>query len=256
MMWYYRAMKSINKLKDNLLHLNRLRKFVGFNTMFMAIKSELKLTVIDSVTPKRILVLSPHPDDDVFGCGGTLRLHQQAGSKITVLNLTNGKNASRVAESSMACRQIGVEDVRCWDYLDSELQANRKTVSMLIKLIAEIKPEIIFVPSFFDSNNDHTETTKILAKALAKDHFSGDIYSYEIWQPLFANRLVTIDSVIEDKKKAIESHQSQLKDRSYQTAILGLNQYRAGMFGAGQYAEAFFTCKKELYLTRSKLVNP
>lgn len=241
-------MKIANDLKDNLLHVNRLRKLVGFDTIFSAIKSELKLSMIENFSAKKILVLSPHPDDDIFGCGGTLALFKLAGSEITVLNLTNGKNSHRLDEATRACKEIDVCDIRFWDTLDGQVKATKETVSKLSELLEEIAPEIIFVPSFFDTHNDHIETAKILAKSLAQSDLSPEIFSYEIWQPLFANRLVKIDAIIDKKQKAIETHRSQLEDRDYLSAILGLNQYRAGMFGSGKYAEAFFACNKKLYL--------
>ena len=62
-----------------------------------------------------------------------------------------------------------------------------------------------------------------------------------------------IDSVINYKKKAIRAHASQLNDRDYLEAIIGLNRYRAGMFRVGEYAEAFFSYNKELYLKLLRL---
>ena len=33
-------------------------------------------------SPKRILVIAAHPDDEVLGCGGTLALHARAGEEV------------------------------------------------------------------------------------------------------------------------------------------------------------------------------
>lgn len=249
-------MRSDNKIINNLLHIKRMRRFVDFNVSYLAVKSQLRLITSDTIEkPHRVLVLSPHPDDDMLGCGGTLRLHVNAGSTITTLYLTNGKNESRVAEAASANKILGIKDFRFWDYGDNRLPVDKKTIAALIELISEVRPETIFVPSFFDSNNDHIKTAEILAHAVDKTKFTGRIMSYEIWQPLFANRLVKIDEVVKTKKRAIACHSSQLRDRPYMDALLGLNQYRGGMFNTGHYAEAFFSCKKELYIIRHKLLN-
>ena len=42
------------------------------------------------LTGKRVLVLAPHPDDETFGCGGSLALHAEAGDPVKVVFLTNG----------------------------------------------------------------------------------------------------------------------------------------------------------------------
>ena len=40
--------------------------------------------------PGGVLVLAPHPDDEVFGCGGTIAGHVQAGHPVHVVLLTAG----------------------------------------------------------------------------------------------------------------------------------------------------------------------
>src|SRR5262245_2441565 len=40
---------------------------------------------------QRVLVLAPHPDDEVIGCGGTLYKHTRAGHAVTVVYMTDGR---------------------------------------------------------------------------------------------------------------------------------------------------------------------
>jgi len=47
--------------------------------------------LIDKPAGKNILVLAPHPDDEVIGCGGTLYKHFLAGAEITVVYMTDGR---------------------------------------------------------------------------------------------------------------------------------------------------------------------
>ena len=49
---------------------------------------------------KKILVIAPHPDDEIFGAGGTLIQAIQAGSEVKTLYLTRGNaKSAAVAES-------------------------------------------------------------------------------------------------------------------------------------------------------------
>ena len=41
----------------------------------------------------RILVISPHPDDESIGCGGTLRKHITEGDSVWVIFLTSGESS-------------------------------------------------------------------------------------------------------------------------------------------------------------------
>src|SRR5262245_5242506 len=43
---------------------------------------------------KTVMVFTPHPDDDVFGCGGTLALLARNGNKIVVVIYTNDNKGS------------------------------------------------------------------------------------------------------------------------------------------------------------------
>jgi len=48
------------------------------------------VTVASQVPAGRVLVLSPHPDDEAIGMGGTLAMHAAGGSEVTVVYLTDG----------------------------------------------------------------------------------------------------------------------------------------------------------------------
>ena len=41
-----------------------------------------------------VIVFAPHPDDEVFGCGGAIALHVQAGHAVHVILLTSGEFGS------------------------------------------------------------------------------------------------------------------------------------------------------------------
>src|SRR5688500_13357690 len=41
----------------------------------------------------RVLVVAPHPDDEVAGCAGTILLHRGAGDAVTVLKATDGRRS-------------------------------------------------------------------------------------------------------------------------------------------------------------------
>ena len=161
----------------------------------------------------------------------------------------------REEEAKSAIKVLGVTDVQFLNLKDGAISANKKTVLELSDLISEDKPEIIDAPSFLDPNKDHFEAANILAQALKKVPYSGTIFLYEVWSPIYTNRLVVIDKTFEAKSKAMSMHKSQLKDRDYLSAMIGLAQYRAGMFNAGKYAEAFFACNKELYIQLFNLVS-
>ena len=56
--------------------------------------------VAPSPTPSAssVLVLAPHPDDEIFGCGGLLALYRQKAAKIHVQVVTDGAGYLRSPE--------------------------------------------------------------------------------------------------------------------------------------------------------------
>ena len=76
------------------------------------------------LTGRRVLVFSPHPDDETVGCGGSLALHVRAGDPVKVIFLTNGARgdfsgktnreeyiALRRKEAMKASQILGIKDI-------------------------------------------------------------------------------------------------------------------------------------------------
>ena len=45
---------------------------------------------------KKILVVAAHPDDEVLGCGGTIRRFTKKGAKVKILFLSDGETSRRI----------------------------------------------------------------------------------------------------------------------------------------------------------------
>src|SRR5947208_7699287 len=74
---------------------------------------------------ERLLVLAPHPDDEVIGCGGLLALHLAEGRKVHVVVATDGAQAGdavqRRSESRAAVALLGDATIEFLGYPDREL---------------------------------------------------------------------------------------------------------------------------------------
>lgn len=216
------------------------------------------LTMVDKPDGNRILVLAPHPDDDVIGCGGTIRLHTLLGHTVSIVYLTDGERGVRSLNATKTAELRTLEAIRAAGYLgvpeenlfhlhlkDSDVINQSGSNYELRQIFEKTNPDIIYLPSFVESHRDHYATNVLLKNNLIRD---ATIAAYEIWTPLIPNRLVNITSVIEDKRNALQAHASQLKELDYMDAALGLNRYRAAMYRREiQYAEAFIYCTSMQY---------
>ncbi|MCB9307089.1 MAG: PIG-L family deacetylase [Lewinellaceae bacterium] len=199
-----------------------------------------------------VLVLSPHPDDDVFACGGTLIRHISQGHTVKVVYLCNGgkgitgKSETEAAnirkqEAKAAAALLGLneENLHFLDMPDDRLCRQEARAAALLKpLIDRFKPDLVYLPAFTDNHSDHFSTNRILkATAPAK----AMIAAYEVWTPLVPNLVVDISAEMDRKTEAIRAHRSQLRELNYLDAIVSLNRYRACLYTKKKmaYAEAF-----------------
>lgn len=208
----------------------------------------------------RILILSPHQDDDVIGCGGTIKKHRQAGATVKVVFMTDGRYGNtevepkelaeiRRKEATESLAFLGCDDIQFFKNPDLGLVCDSSNVYRLNAVLRDFHPTAIFVPNFADGPPDHFNTSKILAYALMEYDEDVTIYNYEVWQTLVPTMVMDISDVIEDKLDAIAFHRSQVAVMDYPRMVRGLNEFRSLLGGKGcQYCEAFAKFTKDEYL--------
>lgn len=124
---------------------------------------------------KKLLVIAPHPDDEIFGCGGLIHKVKKDGGKVYVLFLTVGttqdfskKSKStideRVREITRVVKFLGIDGYRlAFPGNDYHLQLDALPQKKLIHEIERgekisieaIQPDILAIPSSYDYNQDH-----------------------------------------------------------------------------------------------------
>lgn len=201
-----------------------------------------------------VLVLAPHPDDEVIGPGGTVLRHLAAGAAITVIILTDGRWGGynpdgnlverRRDESIAASKIMGTPPPIFFDAPDGDLNDAAGVADRLKQVLAQTTPKYIYLPALTDGHPDHWSTNCLLHDALRNNPTAAHphllIRGYEVWTPVIANCCVDITSTADRKAKAIDAFPSQTQDNDYTAAALGLNRYRSlqHLHGRG-YAEAF-----------------
>jgi len=164
---------------------------------------------VSEVPVGRVLILSPHPDDEAIGMGGTLRKHLDNGSDVTVLYLTDGGGLEEPREKMRAVRRAEAEALGAatgarqvfWTNEDTRLTNDAATVDEMVALLRELRPEHIYTPSIFDHHYDHFSTNQILVDALDRlDDCDASVSGYEVWDDIpFPNWVVDISAEAEAK---------------------------------------------------------
>lgn len=200
-----------------------------------------------------MLVLAPHPDDETFGCGGTLALHRKQGDPVRVLFLTDGGAgdpaghypadryvAIRQEEARRACAALGVTDLEFWDLPDGKLTAVSDLAERLLGAIRASEPDTLYYPSGQELHPDHWAVGVGVEGLHGAGRLAAAAYAYEIWTAIQPTHLIDITGVLSLKEAAMAHYPSQLRYNDYRPKVLGLNAYRSlTLPAAAGYAEAF-----------------
>jgi len=213
----------------------------------------------------KILVVAAHPDDEVLGCGGTLRMHVQQGDQVDVLFMTDGEAARTGVDAYKAINRqqcalnaakiLGLNSVNFLKFPDNAMDqiSLLSIVKELEKEISKIQPQTIYTHFCNDLNIDHRITLQAVLTACRPQPNQSvkRIYSFEIpssseWAahntpPFSPNVFVDVSSIQKEFELALSCYEAELRDfphsRSIQ-AIQALRTWRGACVGVF-YAEAF-----------------
>jgi glycosyltransferase involved in cell wall biosynthesis/LmbE family N-acetylglucosaminyl deacetylase len=220
----------------------------------MAIANEQALfsTIKTAFPPvRKALVIAPHPDDEVFGCGGTLSLLRSGGCMVTIIIVTNGALGDdsvdgklieiRAGESRAAAKLLGLDAPIFWGLPDRGVSYGEILIARLIEAIAEFDADLVFLPSPSDWHPDHQAIAFAGAEAIRRLGGLRQAAFYEVTDPLPNPSLIHDISAVEAlKHQAMRCFPSQLQEQPYDSRISGINNFRALHLGAQvKSAEAF-----------------
>lgn len=143
-----------------------------------------------------ILIIAPHPDDEILGCAGLIQKSLEGGHHVDVIIMSGGGQShsgccnitgdelvrNRRKLSKDAARIIGLPDknLHFLDYPDGNIDYNNGETNQLKDLISEINPGIIFIPHKGDGWRDHIQTAEIVKRLVARNK-AVSIYEYCVW---------------------------------------------------------------------------
>jgi len=150
---------------------------------------------------KSIVVFAPHPDDETFGCGGTIAKRLSEGYEILIVVLTDGRYAFsalfgidsgptpdelkeiRKAEVRRATEVLGVSDKQLLflDYEDGTLDRNFNEVKgKIIEILAKNIPEEVYYTYVKDVHIDHRLANRIVRDSTRELGLDTKKYQYSI----------------------------------------------------------------------------
>lgn len=207
----------------------------------------------------QVLVISPHPDDEAIGCGGTLLQHVEHGDHVSVIFLTSGEKGGhgrgeaetarlREEEAAQAAAILGVEALEFWHLADGGIVVTEEVVARVREKTNGDKVQLVYVPHAAEMHADHQAAAKLVRAALMgiPKERRPEVRMYEIWTPLQEmDEIIDISLYMEAKLATVRAYTSQCSVLRFDDAISGLNRYRGEMHSwpGGDFAEVFLRMK-------------
>ncbi|MFW5997154.1 MAG: PIG-L deacetylase family protein, partial [Lentisphaeria bacterium] len=157
------------------------------------------ITPTPSDDAPRVLIFSPHPDDECIV--GTLPLRLLRESRFRIINIAvtlgsrKDRRPERLEELKGACQFLGFEMVQSApEGLESIKPETRQknpalwkdSVEVIRRILTDQQPQIIFIPHAEDWNGTHIGTHKLVCDALTSmaPEFACFVVETEYWHPM------------------------------------------------------------------------
>jgi LmbE family N-acetylglucosaminyl deacetylase len=215
----------------------------------------------------KTLVVAPHPDDELLGCGGTLLRRVAEGGTVAWLLMTaiteeNGWSAERIEERASEIDQVrqGLQispgHLYALNFPTANLDRFPMTtlVASISQVFANYKPDEVFLPHPSDAHSDHRVTFEAAAACTKWFRYSSvkRVITYEtlsetefginpvknMFQP---NLFVNVSEYLEAKLSLLGVYQSELGKHPFPRsleAVRALSFLRGSQMGVPA-AEAF-----------------
>jgi len=141
---------------------------------------------------KEVIAIAPHPDDESFGCGGTLLRHKAEGDSIHWLIMTNihtehgysqNQVNTRKKEIKKVVKMYGFDSVHALDFPTTKLDTIPlgDIINKISAVFTKVKPNILYLPYRSDIHSDHriVYEASIACTKWFRYPFVRNIYSYE-----------------------------------------------------------------------------
>ena len=205
-----------------------------------------------------ILVLAPHGDDEVLGCGGSIVKHVESGDQVTVAFIKaayDERSIVQLQSTGSAQRELGYDHMITMNLDDNVIHNKLEFIKELEVIVNTVKPDTIYCTFYGDLHQDHRalfEALNTAARAWA-DHLVKKILLCETISstdqgiirninPFVPNYYVTLsDYHIDKKMNALSCYEREIKEECHPRSmqhVFSVAKSR-GREIRSPYAEAF-----------------
>lgn len=172
---------------------------------------------------QRILVLAPHGDDEVLGCGGVIAKYARLGAQIGVCIATEPYEPlwsaeyvrRRPKEIAKAHRALGVKKTFMLGFptVKLDMVGQKEINDKLADVVRKFRPEVIYIPHAGDLNRDHRivhEAALVCARPV-KGNTIREVYAYETLSETEWGIAPFVPTVYEDVRRSMHAKLSAMR---------------------------------------------
>lgn len=211
----------------------------------------------------KVMIIVPHPDDEVLGFGGIIQKHVKDGDEVFVYFITDidGINSPRAVKQIEQFPQVAKLLKYTGKVYDTHFDNDHFSVNTaeLEKEIENFKPDVVYSTFYGDNHQDHEYVfrmvkiaTRVWAKFLVKSVYLGEILSSTDQAPRLSqfhfmpNYYVPLTKKqVEKKIEALKCYTDEIQQWPHprsEKGVLNLAEKR-GSECKQEYAECFLTLR-------------
>lgn len=219
---------------------------------------------------KKILVIAPHMDDEVLGCGGTIVKYVAAGDEVFVCFIAHRvynhkfnkkKNEIEKKHTLKAKEILGYKEAAFFDMDDERLDLSVQDILIALERhLLKIKPSVVYCPFKGDNHQDHRAVFDAARVALRPSAmtFVEKLLMYEVpssteqsppipENAFLPNYYVDIEASIDKKIKALECYETEKRAYPHPRSVEAIRviAQKRGTEVSFKYAEAFMLLREK-----------
>lgn len=183
-----RTKRFVIKLKKMMI--TALRQF-RINALKNKAKSLGGAKLQGLLTP---VIIAPHPDDEVIGCGGLIARFVAEGRTPHIVIMTGGEGSHngccstseeeittarrRLTRKALDILGVPESNIHELDFPDGGIDKTLPQIERLKTILSRLKPDSVFVPHWGEGWNDHVKTAQIVNKLVAA---GTEVWEYCVW---------------------------------------------------------------------------
>src|SRR5262245_57750849 len=171
--------RFLGAIKPALLEANA----VELEARLACLKASLSPSKLRVPVGRRILAISPHPDDETIGAGGLLLAHSKS-AEISVITIFNGDGGglledakrqsptykslveARLKELHAACAHFSGKVIGGLGLSDGHIPGPGDCAPERLRdLVQSVRPDVVILPWLLDNHADHRTTNLLWARA-------------------------------------------------------------------------------------------